>query len=289
MQNLRSIAYGGGLFVTVGDATNGSTVLVSSNGLEWMDRSSGTGLSSWRKFSSVAYSQDRFVAGGWYAGLRQSLDGGSTFSHISAPEHDLTAFAHGNGVRLAAGVDRANSSVDRTLISIDGTGWFPLPTGTVPDRNAAVFFQDTFITVGQGGSIRQSARFTDPAAGGFAAWREAQFPGSPPDSAAHEDFDRDRIPNLAEYAAGTDPADHTSRPTMTASMENGMLTLRFSKAAAANDVIIRAQRSTDLLAWRDDGIVTVRDDADEIRVLLQMAPGEVPSRRMFARWIFEIR
>ncbi len=257
--DLRSIAFGGGGFVAVGPGTRGSTVLTSANGLDWTDRSAGTSL-DWQEMETVARSGDQFFAGGWYVGIRRSMDGGQSFQAAVDEDLDMQAFAHGNGIHFAAGVDLADAFADKTLISLDGAQWFDLATPGVPDRNAAVFFENTFLTVGKNGSIRQSGEFQPVVSNGFEAWVAAREGLSGPSAAWDADPDGDGAVNLLEYAFGTDPVASGQRPSPPEIPIGPGSSIRFSIVVRGGDSALSVvPRATNNLAatWSGDGIVEI--------------------------------
>lgn len=158
-RKLASVTWGGGKFVAVGYDDQGGTacaVLSSPNGTTWTDVSSsvGTEIVDLRK---IAYGGDVFVASGLNSRLRYSFDASSFSTTRTTSEHS-DAIAYGNGLWFAGSpawwVGGAPTTVD--LISTDGQNWTTFSPGTVDKRCAAIFFKNTFITVGENGSIRQS-------------------------------------------------------------------------------------------------------------------------------------
>jgi len=144
--------------------TTVNKVFTSPDGITWTDRSAGTGLDAeWKTLLRTAWLNDRFVSAGWYSGIRSSFDGGSTFAQArTAGNIELRAMAYGNGVYFGAGWDRDNSGVDVDVFSLNGDDWYSFSPGTTNDRLGAVFFKDTFITVGETGEIRQSGPMVRP-------------------------------------------------------------------------------------------------------------------------------
>ncbi len=205
---LASVAYGGGKFVAVGYASSSGTcvVLTSTDGLSWSNTSAGAGVLSWQDLRSIKWTKDRFLASGWYGKLRQSTDLGVNFTTTRTASDDTPAMAYGNGVWFAAGVDdaKSGSEVDIDLVSTDGTNWTSLVAPSLDNRTDAIFFNNTFITVGKNHSIRQSATIT-PTNTGYPTWRETYYPDHGPLSAPDEDGDGDSLNNLLEYALGSSP------------------------------------------------------------------------------------
>ena len=199
------VAYGGGYFVLVAYTGGNGTpqVFTSANGLSWLDYSSGSGLDSWRDLRKVAWLNDRFVASGWFSKLRVSTDGGRTSTTTRSHTEELPAMAFGNGSWFAAGVDRDASNAAVDVMSLDGTNWLSFAAPTSIARKGAAFFNGTFVTVGDSGSIWQSGPISP--ANGWPAWQLASFPAGSASCLPGRDPDGDGIPNMVEYALGRDP------------------------------------------------------------------------------------
>ena len=206
---LTSVSYGGGKFVIVGyDLANAvsSTVLTSADGITWTNTSADAGLASWQDFRHIQWLGDRFITSGWYSKLRYSTDLGATFATTRTTTEEMPGLAYGNGVWFAAGATQGNSPVDTDidLLSTDGVNWTVLSTPALDDRNAAIFFKNTFITAGDNHSIRQSA-VIPPSANGYFTWRELNFPDHGPLSTPEGDGDGDSLSNLLEYSLARSP------------------------------------------------------------------------------------
>ena len=206
--HLSCVSYGGEKFVVVGYAGfNGDpTVLTSVDGSTWTNTSTGTGLASWQDFRHIQWLGDRFITSGWYSKLRYSTDLGATFATTRTTTEEMPGLAYGNGVWFAAGTTQGNSPADTDLdlLSTDGTNWTALTTPALDDRNAAVFFKNTFITAGDNHSIRQSA-VIPASANGYFIWRELNFPDHGPLSTLQSDGDGDSLSNLLEYSLSRSP------------------------------------------------------------------------------------
>ncbi|MCB1130391.1 MAG: PKD domain-containing protein, partial [Verrucomicrobiae bacterium] len=265
-QDLPGVTFGNGIFMVVGrDDTNWYGIVhTSPDGVNWTDTTPTTGLEYFQSFRHVQYCVDRFLASGWNASIQHSTDNGVTFALAQPVERLTPGFAHGNGVYLAAGTNQSDGT-DINLISTDGESWTPLTTASQDNRNAAVFFNNTFVTVGSNGSIWQSAAFTAPPEG-FAAWQALHFPGSPPLSGPTDDFDHDGVPNLGEYATGTDPKDGGSRADLGAAIDTGYFTITVPKAAGVADVSIVVEHSINLSAWSTAGTTVLEDGATQLVV-----------------------
>lgn len=159
---VEGVAWSGSTYVlTSYVSTNGTCkVFTSTDRTNWIDRSSGAGLASWQDLRKIAWLNDRFVASGWYSKLRASTDQGETFTTTRTDSERTPGLAYGDGIYFAAGTNISDSEADVDLLSLDGNSWMSLPAPTSDDRNAAIFFKHTFITVGDGGSIWQSGDTT---------------------------------------------------------------------------------------------------------------------------------
>jgi hypothetical protein len=209
---LRDISFGNGYFVIVGGHYSGNAVVVlnSSDGQTWSDRSSGAGVASWQNLRHISYLNDLFVSSGWYSKIRYSENNGQTFASTRHNTEETPALAFGRQVYFAAGINKSDGNADIDLASIDGKNWTELPVPSLPDRNAAIFFKNTFITVGQEGSIRQSgvlvAVSNDNDNDGIPNdWEVANGLNPNDASDASSDSDNDGLSALEEYNAGTNP------------------------------------------------------------------------------------
>lgn len=282
---IRSVTWSGAKFVAVGyhvdnsSTITGGHVFTSSNGSTWTNQIMGAGLASVAFFDEVECLNDRVVASGWYGYIRHSTDHGSTFSTNISTNLTMTAFSYGNGVYLASGLNRDNADADVNLLSTDGENWTPLATADQDDRNGAVFFNNTFITVGDNGSIWQSDAFTAPVQGGYAAWVAAEFPGSPPLSGADDDYDGDGVPNLGEYATGTDPKDPLDHANLAGSVSGDHFTITVPKAPGVTDATPLVEYSTTLQSWSTTGTTVIEDSATQLVVRINATvSGGVPPK-----------
>ncbi len=285
VEDLDGVSHGGGSFVAVGAGAGGgpAVVLTSTNGSYWTNASAGAGTAGWQGFHDVEYCHDRFLASGWYSKLRHSTDGGASFATTRPGTEQFPAFAHGNGIYLAAGIDKDNGDADINLISTDGENWAALATAAQDDREAVVFFDDTFIAVGRDGSIKQSDPFTAPDIPGFAGWRELTFPGLPPLSGAEEDFDGDGVANLVEYVTGSDATDPADRPGFTVEVVGDRLRLTIPRVLGSEDVTVAVDHSVDLENWSPLGVTIVEDGVTQMVVEINEAIAAGSMARGFLR------
>lgn len=156
-ENISSVAHGNSAFTAV-TTKGGGGILTSADGVVWTDRSSGVSIGSYWLYY-IDYLHDRFVSSGFFAGILYSTNGGIGFQNKQPTSQSAPATAYGRGLFFSAGVNRPQQSneTDINLVSTDGESWTLLTTTSQPNRNAAIFFNNTFITVGDNGSIYQSA------------------------------------------------------------------------------------------------------------------------------------
>lgn len=150
-------------YVAVGGASGTSgtpKVFTSTDRVNWMDTTAGSGLDSWQDMNKVVWLNDRFVGSGWYSKVRVSTDGGATFTTTRSTSEQNPALAYGDGIYFTAGVQLDAPSADVDVLSLDGVSWQSFAAPTAENRNAATFFKHTFITVGVNGSIWQSGDVT---------------------------------------------------------------------------------------------------------------------------------
>jgi hypothetical protein len=252
------VAYGGGVFTLVAYTGGNGTpqVFTSSDGLSWLDYSSGAGLVSWQDLRKVAWLNDRFAASGFHSKLRVSTDGGQTFTTTRSHTEDTPALAGGDGFWFAAGIDHDASDAAVDVMSLDGTDWLSFAAPTSTQRNGAAFFNHTFITVGASGSIWQSGVVSP--FNGWPSWQLAHFPAGSVISLPGRNADNDLLLNIAEYALGRDPnsssgANGTSAlPQGIIASGRGWLRLDLPEPAVA-DVNYVVQGSTNLttVGWSD--------------------------------------
>lgn len=245
--NLKGIAYNGTVFTVVGLATNYvSCVYFSEDGQNWHDRSSNAGTGSWA-FSAVINCNGLLLAGGHGIGIRHSNDGGDSFSTATSEQLTIPAFAYGNGVYFAAGKYSYNTQADLDLVSTDGINWTKLPTEDQADRNAAVFFDNCFFTISDGGALWKSEP-VGTALSGWAVWQYQHAEALGLNRDAGDDPDGDGVFNLVEYALGTDASNAGSTPDVTSSMDtNGCLQIEIERTRTAADINYIVERGTNLL------------------------------------------
>ena len=81
----------------------------------------------------------------------------------------------------------------------------------------------------------------------FATWRDARWAVDAPASGPNDDADADSLPNLLEYAAGTDPLTHNRSPMQTQRLSDGRLELVLDvPEAVSGNLLISAEFASTL-------------------------------------------
>jgi len=269
---LQDIAYGGGSFVLVGHDTassyNGDVeVRSSTDGLTWTDYSANTGLSTWKDFSEIEYVEGAFHAGGFYSLLRRSTDAGQSWSTSqNGDRYELDGIASISGVHYGVGRNWDDSQADTDFLSSDGISWTVSTPGSLPDRNEIEAFADTFISVGDSGSIRQSGSIS--ASTDFSDFITTYFSGGGSDADTTANSDGDWANNFIEYALGGDPTDDSSVPSMPALSidSSGFPIFEVTRSVKQADVAYSIWWSTNLSDWTQEGLTIEVDDETTLRV-----------------------
>ncbi len=269
-KRLRDVTYGDGYFVAVGsnNSSNGSVeIRRSTNGLNWTDESSGINLANWKDLRSIQFTGQHFVASGFYAQVLHSTDQGQTWStNLSGNILQTEDFASGAGILYTVGRDRDNSNAEVDLISDDGLNWTTISPGSLDDRYGITFFNNTFITVGADGSIRQSD--TTTASTSFETFTDTYFPSGSSDADTTANSDFDWANNLIEYALGGDPIDNESSPSQPVfSLDpSGYPVFKVTRAVKQSDVAYSIWWSTNLIDWTQSGLTIEEDSSTTLRV-----------------------
>jgi|GEM_PF-1186507 len=152
--NPYAVAYGGGIFVAVGD--NGR-VFTSTDGADWTPQSSGMAGT----LQGVVYGDGKFVAVGLsYAGspyLVYTSEDGSTWNSCAPGGIDvLNGITYGSGVFVAVGYLGAGvATTGRIIASTDGTSWTPQADSS-DWIYAAAYGNGTFVATGEAGAVLSS-------------------------------------------------------------------------------------------------------------------------------------
>lgn len=162
---LRSVAFGGGTFVIVGDY---GEILVSHDGQHWAAPTSGTSVI----LTGVIWGHSGFVVIGDKGTILTSSDGSTWIKRNSGTEETLFGIAYGNGTFVAVG---DGSTI---LTSSDGIEWHPVDIG--PEAmDAAAFgngvFVATSVTTDFPGKMDSDSKQTMVSSNGR-NWRAASHP-----------------------------------------------------------------------------------------------------------------
>ena len=152
---LRGIAHLNGRFVAAGISTN---ILVSTNGSNWFNVSSGLANNGFEGILAVDAAAGQFVAVGGTTGvILSSPDGLQWTRRLSLPGVvEFWAVTHGKGIFVAVGYRNAGPLSAIAATSPDGIHWetHELPFYTTP-RNIA-YGNGTFIAAGSPISMRST-------------------------------------------------------------------------------------------------------------------------------------
>ena len=260
--NVNNISFGNGTFVAVGGSGGlNPFVLTSTDGLSWVDQSAGVGTP--QELYKLHYCDDLFLTSGFYARLRTSTDNGQSFVSNRSNREQIEAFAYGNELFFAAGIDKDNSDAPVTLTSENGVNWLSITTPAVNYIRAAVFYQNTFIMVGNGGEIWQTDPFTGFEFNPFVDWQLTYFTSVVEDGLPGNDFEGDGLSNLYEYFVGGDPT--VNDPTLGITAEwNGNPLIRFPKDPSVSGMQVDLLKSVDLSNWIPASYTDVSVSPDEV-------------------------
>lgn len=178
----------------------------------------------------------------------------------------MSAFAYGNGMYFAAGINKDDLNADVNMTSLDGVNWTALSTPSQDDRNAAVYFNGTFITVGDNGSIWQSDAVS-ASSGGYANWQLENQSILGLNRDPHDDADFDGSLNLEEYARGTSASDAGSKPSDGMHSAAGThFQASYDRAAIRSDIDYDVERATNLISndWSSANTVTLEDSTTNL-------------------------
>jgi hypothetical protein len=139
-ENLLAVAYGGGMWVAVG---NSGTILTSPNGTTWTSRSSGTT----QNLRGIAYDGGMWVAVGYGGTILTSPNGTTWTSRSSGTTQNLRGIAYGNGLYVAVGFSGT------ILTSPDGVTWTSRSSGTTQSLYGVAYGGGMWVAVGGNGTI----------------------------------------------------------------------------------------------------------------------------------------
>jgi len=157
---LGGIAYGGGVFVLGGyqfGAGSGLALFNTLDTVNWANLKDNSDLMHWYGLDEIAFFSDFFIGSGFFSRTVFSENSGVSWQSLQQGNtHEINAFAFGNGVYYAIGEDKDNANALVNLVSNNGKIWKEVDSGVAENGNDVIFFNNSFIIVNDGGSIRQS-------------------------------------------------------------------------------------------------------------------------------------
>ena len=150
LRGLHSVAYGGGKFVAVGS----KLVILSSDGIDWMETSFGSTPEYVRQLYDVVHGKDTFVITGNRGSVFTSADGVVWEARQSGVSRlvFLRSVAYGNGLFVAVGDEYDSDqriSKSTVITSPNGIEWSAQYSGTCQSLHDVTFGDDKFVVVGQ--------------------------------------------------------------------------------------------------------------------------------------------
>ncbi|WP_284646280.1 cadherin-like beta sandwich domain-containing protein [Paenibacillus silviterrae] len=145
--DLKGVAYGNGVYVTVGASYGGAggIIMASTDGITYNVVANEL-ASETDSFNGVAYGNQRFVAVGWDGKIATSTDGTNWSLSVSGSVNDLYGVTYGNGQFIAVGKSGT------ILTSTDGITWTTVDSQTIgyyPSYMAGVTYSNGYyVAVG---------------------------------------------------------------------------------------------------------------------------------------------
>jgi mannosyl-glycoprotein endo-beta-N-acetylglucosaminidase len=200
------------------------------------------------------------------------------------PPTGIAASLSGNGAALTwnGALYAGSYRIERSLFSSgpftsigDFTGTAATDT-SVPAGQVPYYRVSTINPVGI--SAASAAIQAVPATPAY-AWQLDTF-GAETDPAITgmtADPDGDGIPNLLEYAFGTDPLTQNAVALNPQLLDSGWISITYPQNAAATDVTLRAQWSDDLQTWNDTDVTyeVISPDGQPLIMRASVVPGAV--------------
>ena len=138
--NYHGVAYGDGLYVTVGDK---GSICTSPDGISWSLQESETT----KVLNGIAFGNNLYVAVGAAGTILSSPDGKKWESQTAGTSETLNAIAFGNGVFVAVG---NNGTIN---VSSNGASWSQPSSGTNERLTSVAYGTPGFVAVGQSGTL----------------------------------------------------------------------------------------------------------------------------------------
>lgn len=141
-------------------------------------------------------------------------------------------------------------------------------TNAAKNTTAAFTVPGTYqflVTVTDLAGFSTNASLTIEVLPSFALWSQSLLVPAGAPAAPTDDADQDGVPNLIEYACGTDPllpghSGHHIANTVT--REGGELVLRYRRDLSRPRLHMTVEHSTDLTSWSQEGIIDEETSSD---------------------------
>ncbi|MDG2167005.1 MAG: chitobiase/beta-hexosaminidase C-terminal domain-containing protein [Opitutales bacterium] len=160
------IAYGNGLFILGGlnfdNVSDGLYLFRTSDGTNWENLRGNSDLNPNGGIDEIAFLDGIFVGSGFNIRTVFSQNGGLSWQTIEQGDTftESEAFAFGSGVFYAIGEQYPEGNAFNTSpmnqVSSNGKAWQRVDDAVEQVGNDVIFFKNSFIIIGDGGSILQS-------------------------------------------------------------------------------------------------------------------------------------
>ena len=285
------IDYGNGVFVVGGfdfiNQTTGLYLFRTSDGENWEDLESNSDLNSNAALDAIAFLNNLFIASGFNSRVVFSENGGLSWQTLEqGNRHRMSTFAFGAGVFYSIGVDEDAGNALVNLVSSDGKLWNTVADGDTEAGNDVIFFNNSFIIVGDGGSIRQSGLVDasaeilatpqiSPASQGFSGSIEVSMSTDAEDAEIRYTMDE------SEPTAGStlyaDPFEIAETTTVKAKVFKGGLDPSVTATATYTKTLAGFAAWIDPFYQGENASATANPDGDWASNLLEWALGSLPN------------
>lgn len=178
------------------------------------------------------------------------------------------AAANGDPLIGGAGVTRLDSSGTLGIFNFNVSGLTP---GTP-------YVFKAYATNGFGTFYGNSITFSTSTT--YPLWAASRFGSATTGTGPEDDFDRDGIQNLMEYALGLNPTQSSQLPVGQELAAGGYLRLTVSRAGLSNGILYRVEASSDLLNWSSANLVVDEETPTRLTVRDHLPASSTPQRFM---------
>ncbi|OYV06634.1 MAG: hypothetical protein CFE26_05255 [Verrucomicrobiales bacterium VVV1] len=165
------------------------------------------------------------------------------------------------------------------LTSIGTLGPFNFNATSLTPGTTYVF--KAYATNGFGTSYSNSISFTTSTT--YPLWAASRFGSATTGIGPNDDFDRDGIQNLMEYALGLNPTQHSQLPISQNFAAGGYLRLTVNRAGLSNGISYRVEASSDLLNWSSASLIVEEETPTRLTVRDHLPASSTPKRFMRLR------